>query len=381
MEVAKAGKLVAHNNVDGNQVPDEIRAAFLIANNWRNAHAYPMRSVHASVSYYVRTKKLDAITAARLKRMAAIRRKLGRISVKLHKLQDLGGCRIILSSIAETRLLVDVLRNKVSSIVVKENDYISAPKVDGYRSHHLIFCFRRPKPTPFDDLRIEVQVRTRLQHAWATTVEAVGLYKGEELKNQKGDRDWLRLFALMSAEFAEAENCATVPNTPGSRGRKREIKNLEKSLGALTILESIAKGFRGADAILAPGYKPSHYLIRFDHSTKTVHVDPYNEVRNATVSYDEAEESQRAGDQKDVVALVEVDKINNLKAAYPNYFGDVDLFRRQLRQIVRGGTAVEYTRPPKQPVPKAPSEPRGGLAWIRGTRFPKPNPKKMERRK
>ncbi len=380
-QIAKAGKLVALNVVYGNEVPDDVRDAFLIANNWRNAHAYPMRSIHASVRYHVGANNLDAITAARLKRMPAIRRKLSRIKVKLHRLQDLGGCRIILPSIADTRLLVGVLGDNLPSTVDKESDYISSPKDDGYRSQPLIFCFRRPnKATPFDDLRIEVQVRTRLQHSWATSVEAVGLYRGEELKNQKGDPNWLRLFALMSAEFAEAEDCAEVPGTPDSRGRKREIRDLEKALGALMVLESVTNGFRGADAILAPGYKPSHYLIRYDHSTKRVHVDPYNQVGKATVSYDKAEATLRAGDQNDGVALVEVDKINDLKAAYPNYFGDVDIFQRQLRQIVLGGSAVEYTRLPKQVQKPLPRE-QGGVSWLRGTRFPKPSPKKMERRK
>jgi hypothetical protein len=33
----------------------------------------------------------------------------------------------------------------------------------------------------------------------------VGLFRGEELKSGKGSSEWLRLFAIMSAEFAEAE--------------------------------------------------------------------------------------------------------------------------------------------------------------------------------
>jgi Region found in RelA / SpoT proteins len=337
-QVARAGAVIASDlAISSGQVPADVRDAFLIANNWRDAHAYPMRSIRQSLHHHVRANDLEAITAARLKRMQAIRRKLRRINVKLHKLQDLGGCRVILATIAQTRTLVGILKEKLCSTVIKENDYISAPKIDGYRSHHLVFSFRRPKQTPFDGKRIEVQIRTHLQHSWATTVEAVGLFRGEELKNQKGDKDWLTFFALMSAEFAEAEKCASVPGTPDSDERKREIKKLAKSLDALTVLESVTNGFQGTDIALAPGYKPSHFLIRFDHSTKTVHVEPYNKAAKATVSYDKAEETQRAGDQNDVVVLVEVDKINNLKAAYPNYFGDVELFRSQLNQIVHGG--------------------------------------------
>ncbi len=381
-QVADAGRLIANNTVSsGEKVPDQIRNAFLIANNWRDAHAYPMRSIHASVRYHVTSNELDGITAARLKRMQAIRRKLGRIPVPLQKLQDLGGCRVILATITEARQLIEALKQKLPSKVVKENDYISNPKVDGYRSHHLVFSFRRRSATPFDDKRIEVQVRTRLQHSWATTVEAVGLYRGEELKNQKGDKDWLKFFTLMSAEIAEAENCCTVPGTPLAKERRTEIKQLAKSLDALAVLEAVTKGFQGTDIPLAADYKPSHYLIRYDHSTKTVHVETHRQADKATLSYDEAEEDQRAGDQNDVVVLVEVDKIINLKAAYPNYFGDVSLFQQQLRQIVLGGNAVEYKRPPKQQVPARPRAPIEGLSWLRGTRFPGPSDKQMKKKK
>jgi len=372
-EIASAGKVLAGDlSAFGDEVPSHIRDAFLVANNWRDAHAYPMRSIHASVRHHIRKNDFDAITGARLKRMQAIRRKLRRISVKFHKLQDLGGCRVIVATIAEARSLIEILKSKLPSVVLKETDYISRPKVDGYRSHHIIFGFRQRKRTPYDDRRIELQVRTHLQHSWATTVEAVGLYRGEELKSQKGDKDWLRFFALVSAEFADAEKCTTVPDTPVATERGSEIRRLAKSLDALNVLEAVTKGFQGTDIPLARGYKPTHYLIRYDHSSKTVHVEPHNKANKATASYEQAEEVQRTGDENDVVVLVEVDKIKDLKKAYPNYFGDVDYFQRQLKQIVLGGAAVEYARPPKQHARKAPREASVDLSWLRGTRFPAP---------
>jgi hypothetical protein len=47
----------------------------------------------------------------------------------------------------------------------------------------------------YNGRRVEVQVRTQLQHSWATAVEAVGLFRREDLKAGRGDLDWLRLFA------------------------------------------------------------------------------------------------------------------------------------------------------------------------------------------
>jgi hypothetical protein len=36
------------------------------------------------------------------------------------------------------------------------------------------------------------------------------------------------------------------------------------------------------------------------------------------------------------VVLVEVDKLDNLERSYPNYFGDVQIFKEQLRLVTKG---------------------------------------------
>lgn len=374
-DVERAGSIIAADNIVFNdEIPAEIRDAFLIANNWREAHMFPMRSIHASIIYYMRKNKLKGITAARLKRMQAIRRKLPRIRLGLDQLQDLGGCRVILPDIASVNALVQVLKDHLPSDIDKENDYIAEPKKDGYRSRHVIFRFKRKQPTNYDGKRIELQIRTRSQHSWATAIEAVGLYRGEELKSGKGDANWLRLFLLMSAEFAEAEQSPLPPNLPDAKQRRAEIIKLESSLGAIAVLDSISVGFRGPDTPLAPDYKPSHYLIKYDYAKKEVSVEPYNKPISATISYDKVEAILRTGDEKDQVVLVEADKINNLKAAYPNYFGDVNWFKKQLKDITLGKAAVEYTSPPRPPAQKQAPETWIDPAWLgRGSRFPKPS--------
>ena len=66
-------------------------------------------------------------------------------------------------------------------------DYVTKGKDDGYRSYHVVFDFQsRDHEAAFDGRRVEVQVRTWLQHSWATAVEAVGLFRRENLKG--GDR-------------------------------------------------------------------------------------------------------------------------------------------------------------------------------------------------
>lgn len=377
--VKKAGQVIAGDVVWTDESAPTIREAFSVANSWRDSHAFPMRSIRHSVIHYMHRDQIQGISAARLKRMKAIRAKLTRIHVGLHQLQDLGGCRFILPTIADVHQLTATLKQQLPHTLRSERNYIEEPKDDGYRSQHMMYTYiGRKGRVIYDGRRIELQIRTRLQHSWATTVEAVGLFRGEQLKNHQGSNEWLRLFELMSGEFADVERCAVPSTVPGETRRRREIVDLAGSLGALQVLENVSYGFRGTDFPLAAGYNPTHYLIRYNHTTKMVHVEPYRMPSDATRSYDIAEElDNRTGGNTVNVVLVEVDKIDNLKAAYPNYFGDVELFKSQLRLITLGRSAVEYSVPERlSPLPNTAK--RIDLSWLKGSRFvgPRLSPRK-----
>jgi hypothetical protein len=232
-EVKRAGETIAGDLIWNDQTEPNLRRAFSVANNWRDSHAYPMRSVRRGLIWYMGANGIGGTTVARLKRMQAIRKKLRRIPYGLNQLQDLGGCRAIVPTVSDVNALVQILRERARHLIHHEDDYIASPKLDGYRSHHIIFRFNgKGDAKIYDSRRIEVQVRTRLQHSWATAVEAVGLFRGEYLKGSQGSEEWLRLFKLMSAEFAESEGCFAHPDMPPSRLRISEIKELEKRLEA-----------------------------------------------------------------------------------------------------------------------------------------------------
>lgn len=370
-EIARAGEVIASGMPWSSQTEAIIRQAFLVAHNWRDSHAFPMRSIRHWVIYQMKEAGLEGLTGARLKRMPAIRGKLTRKKWNLSQLQDLGGCRAIMPDIMSVHALHATLRASLRHEIKREDNYIINPKIDGYRSHHLILKFkpRNSIEEKFSGRQIELQIRTQLQHAWATAIEAVGLFRGENLKNGQGSPQWLRLFALISAELAEAENSPTPFGSLEKHERIHEIKILEKELSALLLLDKIKIGMHGTDIPLDPSYRPTHFLIHFDHANQNVSVQPHRLAMEAAKSYDNAEvlDSRKGGDGQTVV-LVEVDKIENLKKAYPNYFGDVQEFRRQLVQITRDGAATEYAVAPRQPA-KTSLAPYGDLSWLRGSGF------------
>jgi hypothetical protein len=138
--------------------------------------------------------------------------------------------------------------------------------------------------------RIEIQIRTRLQHSWATAVEAIGLFRGENLKGNQGSKEWLRFFKLMSAEFAEAEGCTVHPDMQPHSARVPEIKELDKVLGASATLDNLSHTIRWTERSVLPREKPTHFMIRYDNMTRTVDVQPYFAPISAVNSYDMAED-------------------------------------------------------------------------------------------
>lgn len=382
--VKKAGVVIAQKLLWTPDNEPTIRHAYSVANSWRDSHAFPLMSIRIAVGYYMRRSGAQGIGAARLKRMQAIQRKLVRKpQLTLFALQDLGGCRFIMAGIDDVNRLASSLRDRMRHELRYQNDYIGDPKDDGYRSHHMIWKFAgRKGGTPYNGRSIELQIRTELQHSWATTIEAVGLFHGEELKSHVGSEEWLRLFALMSAEFAEAEGCALPSGTPEAGKRRQEIRNLSGALDAVKVLETVTHGFARTDLPLL-NYRPTHYLLSYDRDAKRVTVTPYDVAKRATLSYDEAEANNNRTDSNNQnIVLVEVEKIDNLRRAYPNYFGDVNVFTERLKAVVYGTSAISFLRTqPQRPRPDL--TPIGDPSWLRGSRFPGPNldPKAEQNRK
>jgi hypothetical protein len=364
-EVRQAGKALSGKLVWTDHTADSIRKVFAVAHNWRDSHGYPMRRLRSILVGQIRRQQSAGNTVARLKRMPSIRQKLVNQQWPLDKIQDLAGCRAIVPSIKDARTLIDAMCQIPNHILHRQNAYIDEPKSDGYRCHHMIFRFRgEGDDSVFDERRVEVQIRTWLQHTWATAVEAVGAYRGENMKAGEGSAEWLRLFALMSAEFATAEKCPEPRGLPARTGRVKEIIALDKQLDAANTLENVTHAVKYSDNI-DPQSKPEYYQIIYDRKNRVVDVKPYFNALTGAKAYDEAELTAERSQTGVTSVLVEADGIENLKAAYPNYFGDVQMFRTQLKQITQGDEAVEYAMLSHAAPPKKKSDEKPDLSWFK----------------
>ena len=77
-----------------------------------------------------------------------------------------------------------------------------------------MYSYLSDRVDQWQGLNTEIQIRSQFQHQWATAVETVGTFTGDELKFGRGSVDWLRFFALVSSFIAGLEEKAIVPDAP-----------------------------------------------------------------------------------------------------------------------------------------------------------------------
>lgn len=178
--IGKAGDRLRATSLGDLELTDEERRAEReIVQSFRRAHAAPLNTVAAALRYHVaQESRLDQPPVQRLKRMNTIIDKLARGAAKgLSTMNDIAGCRAIVANLDELRALQARLEAHWD-FARGPYDYIAEPKADGYRAVHLI--------VKRHGVRVEVQLRTVLQHLWADNIERTNL----ELKFGRGsDRE------------------------------------------------------------------------------------------------------------------------------------------------------------------------------------------------
>jgi hypothetical protein len=198
----------------------------------------PLLTFRMGLSHRSRRVEPKAIVAQRLKRFSSVMNKLAREpQMKLSQMQDLGGCRAILSDVVTVERLYELYRGSgdlfESQGAMKCYDYIRKPKADGYRGIHVVgrYSTRLKKDEPWNGQRIEIQLRSQLQHAFATAVETVTTFTRLPLKFGAGPQEWRRFFSLMGSALAIREETPLVEGTPTNQSELiGELRGLTKAL-------------------------------------------------------------------------------------------------------------------------------------------------------
>lgn len=292
---------------------------------WRAAHALPLGDIVQAIGGVAKSAGVGVSVAQRLKRLPSIKSKLHNSGTKyrLTQLQDIGGCRFVVETMQDLLSLATALKDWRSEYVVAASvDYVGRPRNSGYRGCHIVY---RVPSTVYGTLLVEVQLRTSVQHVWATAVETTGVFLNQDFKSEKGDGDWLRFFALVSTMFAVYENSPPVPGTHNDvNSCLNELLHLSYKINAMGKI----KGMHTIHKILGEPEADAYYYLlglKWAESNMSLRTFRKDQLDDAIMSYKNYEELVAESPGVDVV-LVNVDSMKELASLYPNYFLDIGQF-------------------------------------------------------
>lgn len=306
--------------------------------SWKNAHQYPESIFKNTLKNRTRQVDTSGIVAQRTKRLSSIEDKLKRYDwLKLSEMQDIAGCRAIVSSVSQVYDLVRLYKRKYGDHeLVDEKDYIRNPKSDGYRSYHLIYRYSNDKRPEYKNLKIEMQFRSVLQHYWATAVETADIFYREGLKFHRGSPDWRRFFALMGSAIALREECRRIPRTP--KNTKELIDELRVYALRLDVkgrLTAFSKTLNviGEAATRRAGIR--YILLELNASEGVEELKLFGfSAGEIEAASKQTETSERFSTRGRDTVLVSVSDATTLRAAYPSYYLDTTLFLQTLDELI-----------------------------------------------
>ncbi len=305
-----------------------------ILNNWRASHQYPLNTFIQTLRRSAFAIDSKADITSRIKRRPAIEAKLtDRPDIKLSEMQDIGGCRAVFPSIHSVYSLVSQYKNSnFLHVLEREQDYIELPRRTGYRSYHLIYRHYSKRWPIYDGFRIELQIRSQLQHIWATAVETADAALNGRLKAGKGEPEWMRFFVLMSTALAWQEGRPRVWDTPSSEiALRAELRALAEKLDIATRLKSFG---RFIEVVERQRISKSKYVVLvLDPPNKQIRMStfPARQAEQATRFYDLMEgQKPEEGD----VVLVRAADAAAVRRGYPSFYRDTNTFLKTLQNII-----------------------------------------------
>lgn len=331
-QIDEAGDILTNPDSSAAQ---KVRALEILG-NFRSCHAYPINTFQATLRTKLNKTGIDYLVSQRLKRTPSMILKLERYgNMRLSQMQDIGGLRAILPTMEDVNKIISLYKKAGLKHVVKnEKDYINNPKSSGYRCYHIVYRYKNSANSNYDGLMVELQIRTRLQHAWATAVETMGTFIDHSLKSSQGPREWLDFFSLVGNAFAYKEGTPTMELY--SHLTKEEVfKKIKKDANSLQVINQL-EGFSNVIAkVETDNRQGSLYLVVLDIENKEVRIKTFSRLAIQEASNDYLSEEAAISDtNKRQVVLVTSSSLESLRKAYPSYFLDTKEFIKTLKDII-----------------------------------------------
>ena len=322
----------------------KVAEAVTLIDDWRALHQPVLDDMTAQVGQVLSANGIPvAFSSKRLKRMPSIVDKLKHNpQMGLGGVQDIGGARFAFEDIPTLMTAFQLLQNTtLERFSLKATyDYVRQPKESGYRSIHFVYKYHSEEEEK-DGMLVELQIRTRLQHDWATAVETAELISHSPLKASVGDEHWQDYFKLVSAIFARQERQATAAQfaslSEADFCREYDaIENKHRFTEQLSYLVGAVK--IASDYSFSKGFVVVH--IDYENHVSRLRHFKAEEIEAANELYSKVESSinRNVG----AVVLVAVSDMNELREAYPSYFLNANEFITELMQFHKACRTAEY---------------------------------------
>lgn len=305
--------------------------------DFRKGHKEIMNDFQSSIRQKItrdKYKNKKIIFVQRLKRRKTILNKLSERlqTMDLIRMHDIAGGRLIfpdLSTLLQFRsefVKSYLYRSKkyIRSSQDKYN-YIDNPKDTGYRGIHDVF---REKIDNKIKAKIEIQYRTKLQHAWATTCEVWDMNFHDRTKFGLAKNSDVKLFfqylSEVLARFLEKSSFLNISDID----LFKKIKKLEckyKILAKLRKLPILKK----IECTMPDMPQKKQILLILNKKMSDIEINTYQHIYEAIESYSIAEKNSA-----DDTVLIQGANEKELKKAFNNYFNDVEYFFKSWKRCL-----------------------------------------------
>lgn len=293
----------------------------MIIRNWRAAHGTVLNTAQAWLRRLNKGQR-DAVFGQRLKRHDTIIDKLAtRRARDLSTMHDIAGVRAIFRTIPELndfRQQIKASKAKHRFIHSPEKyDYISSPKETGYRGIHEVVERQVASESgkAWNGLKFEVQLRTAVQHAWATAVEIYDDTQKSRFKFEPATDPAYEQFLLASEMFARVHEGikGCLPDVPDIILAERFLE-LESETNAVSMIHGLQI------AVNTRPLEKNSILQRTKSGELIIHTFKTFIEALRTINFIENQ------DNTVNAVLVGAKTPSHIREAFRNYFEDTSLF-------------------------------------------------------
>ncbi|GAA3781117.1 hypothetical protein GCM10022271_11740 [Corallibacter vietnamensis] len=278
----------------------------------------PLFKTFKELTQYKSTVQRSAIIAFRLKRISTIINKVIRKpKMQLNRMWDIAGIRIIFDDEVSARKMVNLILEKYQ-VRGQVRNYFENPKKIGYQAFHVYIT------EPVSGKVVEVQIRTKNTHNWATLVEITDVLYNTRLKEEGYENNVTlgRFHHLVSSE---------------KELNPEEASFLYRTLDKYDFISKLAETFRKNSNTVKKqwqnvGHRDKYFLIELS-SDSVPKLSSYSDYEKAEADYFKTYKK----DEGALIVLTSIHKpsFDQISIAYANYILSYHRFIKDVQEILK----------------------------------------------